>query len=318
MQTTRFHEPIPFRDPSIQRKIHHTYRLQFLKDVVLARALDDSTFNVLNSCIIFNQIDIINHIQQDTVFLRHVVRLYVDEDILSGGGNRKPPQPQPESSAMTGVEIKVEGEDADNKSLSSPKLGNGSIETALAPTSSAGDEAGFSHRCEVILLVQQLCVMGKNVQLPARMALFRSLVDRGILFAVQWAISLPEKQQSNKAIISAGGEVLAALLDHDINGVRGHVLKQVVALEKERVAGKKGADEAETILEMACRVMASSKDLSVQSQVGDALKVWLDLPPDLGMPTSSSEAHVCYSNLELFMLYLNRSIVACEATCSQR
>jgi len=87
-ETSRFHEPIPIRDESIQRKIHHTYRLQFLKDVVLARALDDSTFNVLNSCIIFNQIDIIQHVQNDPIFLREVVRLYVDEDMFNGGGIR--------------------------------------------------------------------------------------------------------------------------------------------------------------------------------------------------------------------------------------
>lgn len=60
-----------------------------MKDVVLARALDDSTFNVLNSCIIFNQIDIINHVQHDATFLREVVGLYVDDDMLSGGGVKK-------------------------------------------------------------------------------------------------------------------------------------------------------------------------------------------------------------------------------------
>ena len=58
-QTAHFHQPIPLHDEAVQRKVHHTYRLQFLKDVVLARAIDDSTFNVLNSSILFNQIDII-------------------------------------------------------------------------------------------------------------------------------------------------------------------------------------------------------------------------------------------------------------------
>src|SRR3984957_4421338 len=99
-QTSRFHQPIPIHDDPILRKIHHTYRLQFMKDVVLARALDDSTFNVLNSCIIFNQIDIINYVQQDPMFLRDVVRLYVDEDMLQGGGKR---QPGPEQETETGT-----------------------------------------------------------------------------------------------------------------------------------------------------------------------------------------------------------------------
>ncbi len=111
-------------------------------------------------------------------------------------------------------------------------------------------------RREVIFLVQQLCVMGKNVQLPARMALFRSLVDRGILFAVQWALNLPENKEVSKPVISAGGEILAALLDHDINGVRGHVLKQVVAIERSVRQGRKGPTRPRQSSRMACRLMA--------------------------------------------------------------
>ncbi len=255
----------------------------------MARALDDSTFNVLNSCIIFNQIDIINHIQQDLTFLREVVRLYVDEDMLSGGGIRKSP-PQVQQQQSNG-DVKPTGTEVIGKPPSAD-ITNGVHPTTPIPPATDPDDQGFVVRREVIFLVQQLCVMGKNVQLPARMALFRSLVDRGILFAVQWALNLPENKEVSKPVISAGGEILAALLDHDINGVRGHVLKQVVAIEKEREAGKKGSDKAETILEMACRLMAQSKDIAVQSQIGDALKVWLDLPLEMGTTGGGSEAHV--------------------------
>lgn len=139
-------------------------------------------------------------------------------------------------------------------------------------------EAEINLRREVIILLQQLCVMGKNVQLPARLALFRNLVDRGIVFAVQWAISLPDKEESNKAMISAGGEVLSTLLDHDLNGVRSHVNKHVDAIERERNAKKKYADKAETLLDAMCRIMATTKDLAIQSQIGDALKTWLEIP----------------------------------------
>ncbi|KAF8969370.1 component of IIS longevity pathway SMK-1-domain-containing protein [Flammula alnicola] len=311
--TAQFHQPIPMRDIAIQRKIHHTYRLQFLKDVVLARALDDSTFNVLNSCIIFNQIDIITHIQQDPSFLRDVVRLFVDEDMLTGGGpngrrlqfQQQQVQPQPHNQPPTSPQhmiISLNGNgdnvskpeaapmDVDQKTAtSSPGPANGTLPVvngrgarrsnsyAFAPPDDL-TEAEITLRQDVILLLQQLCIMGKNVQMPARMALFRTLVDRGILFAVQWALNLPEKEEINRQMISAAGEILTALLDHDLNGVRGHVLKQVVAIEKEREAGKKGADKAETVLAMACRIMAQSKDLAVQSQIGDALKVWMDVP----------------------------------------
>ncbi|GAW00817.1 duf625 domain protein [Lentinula edodes] len=290
IQGTRFHEPVLIRDFGIHRKIHHTYRLQFLKDVVLARVLDDSTFNVLNSCIIFNQMDIIQHVQQDNAFLRDIVKLYVDEDMLAGGGRKAQEQQQ--------IGPQVNGHDP--PSTSSPTNGAQPLANGYVPSSSPTphpstpsqakqqpysfappeemSEAALELRRSVIFLIQQLCVMGKNVQLPARLALFRTLVDRGVLFAIQWALGLSEKQPVTKAMISAGGEVLAALLDHDLGGVRAHVLKQVVAIDKERAAGKRGADKAETIVELCCRNLSQSKDLAVQSQIGDALKVWLDVP----------------------------------------
>uniref|UniRef100_A0A0W0FQ02 Uncharacterized protein n=1 Tax=Moniliophthora roreri TaxID=221103 RepID=A0A0W0FQ02_MONRR len=335
-QSSQYHQPIPITDPSIQRKIHHTYRLQFLKDVVLARVLDDSTFNVLNSCIIFNQIDIISHVQQDQTFLREIVRLYVDEDMLGGGikKNQAQAQAQAQTLAKEPVTISLNGNNETSSSGSSsttqnsPKPTNGVLPNDKAPspsdaslsTSSAStsshkpgaygyappeelSEAEIAHRREVILLIHHLCVMGKNVQLPARMALFRSLVDRGILFAVQWALSLSEKDSVSRPMISAGGEILGALLDHDLNGVRGHVLKQVVAIEKERTAGKRGADKAETIVKM--------------SLVGDALKVWLDVPlnGEIG-PGGGVEAGITRLNVrkddpgtERFMEYFYKDCV---------
>ena len=362
--TSQFHQPIPLRDMAIQRKIHHTYRLQFLKDVVLARALDDSTFNVLNSCIIFNQIDIISHVQQDQMFLHDVVRLFVDEEMLAGGGgpppsmvNRRTPiqgqqiqpqphqvqQPAPQPPRHMMISLNGNGDnlpkqdvpsmDTAPKASSSTKPVNGTGPLngrqsskrsvyAFAPPDNLS-ESEISLRRDVIVLLQQLCVMGKNVQLPARMALFRTLVDRGVLFAVQWALNLPEKDDANKQMFAAAGEVLTALLDHDLNGVRGHVLKQVLAIEKEREAGKKGADKAETILEMACRIMAQSKDLAIQSQIGDALKVWMDVPL-VDPPNTASGSEVCHSVffptellIHLFCRRLDLNFLYCRAKMIQ-
>lgn len=313
--------------------------MQFLKDVVLARVLDDSTFNVLSSCIIYNQIDIITHVQQDPNFLRDIVKLFVDEEML--GGPREVPVPQARKAVGAGqspnqmphppqlpviINLNPDG-DSEKDPLAmdvDPKppppslplkpvngVANGRIPQArrssyaFAPPENMTEEE-VSLRREVILLVQQLCVMGKNVQLPARMTLFRSLVDRGVLFAVQWALGLPEKEEANRPMISAAGEILSALLDHDLNGVRGHVLKQVMVIEKEREAGRKGADKAETILEMVSRLMATSHDFAVQSQVGDALKAWMEIP-NTESPTAPSEANVsimdrfCRNSLTLFL-----------------
>lgn len=308
-QNSHFHEPIPIRDAQMQRKIHHTYRLQFLKDVVLARALDDSTFNVLNSCIIFNQIDIITHVQQDRSFLKEVVRLYVDEarliDVLGG--------PRRSGTLPVNGAVAVAAE----KPAEKPLLTNGAQPDAYAympPDDLPAEEVSL--RRQVVFLMQQLCAMGKNVQLPARMALFRTLVDRGLLFGVQWALGLAvaakgkekekpegekeegrETDEAARAVISAGGEVFAALLDHDAFGARAHVIRQIEAIEQERTAGKHGAERAETLAELVCGIVARSNDQAVQSQLGDAMKTWLDIPPPgeairLGAVEPATEASV--------------------------
>lgn len=44
----------------------------YLKDVVLARILDDPTFSVLNSLIFFNQVEIVSHLQGNTAFLEEL------------------------------------------------------------------------------------------------------------------------------------------------------------------------------------------------------------------------------------------------------
>lgn len=67
---------MPIKDPIILRKIRHTWRLQYLKDVVLARILDDPTFSVLNSLIFFNQVDIVQHLQANTPFLNELFALF--------------------------------------------------------------------------------------------------------------------------------------------------------------------------------------------------------------------------------------------------
>lgn len=72
----RYKEVVPIEDEGTRRKIHQTYRLQYLKDVVLARILDDPTFSVLNSLIFFNQVDIVQHLQSNGAFLSDLFGIF--------------------------------------------------------------------------------------------------------------------------------------------------------------------------------------------------------------------------------------------------
>ncbi|KAN0131375.1 DUF625 domain containing protein [Lactarius tabidus] len=241
--STRYHQPVTIHDPLIQKKIHHTYRLLFLKDVVLARALDDSTFNVLSSCIIFNQIDIITHVQNDVQFLQDIVDLFLRPNLSP-------------AISLNGTKNKI-GINADANS---------------DPMSNGVDFDEDRRSREVILLIQQLCIMGKNVQLPTRMALFKTLVDRGIVHAVQWALGQPEGTETGQQIIAVAGEILITLLDHDVNGVREHVVKQCEGFES-----RESRDES--LLTLLCGLMVRSRDLAVQTLVGDSLRLMLEMPP---------------------------------------
>jgi protein phosphatase-4 regulatory subunit 3 len=72
----RYKEVVRIDDEGIRKKIHATYRLQYLKDVVLARILDDPTFSVLNSLIFFNQVDIVQHLQTNPAFLKELFGIF--------------------------------------------------------------------------------------------------------------------------------------------------------------------------------------------------------------------------------------------------
>lgn len=272
--------------------------------MVLARTLDDSTFNVLNSCIIFNQIDIIAHVQGEPSFLKQIVLTFVEERLMVAlweiqlpGSNAKLSNGQGPSK----MDVDSNGADTDNPSLINGVARSHSNDSELGTLS----PEEIAKRKQVVLLVQQLCAMGKNIQLPARLQLFRTLVERGILFVVQWAVGLPDQDppqssvlppstsevstaydapastvvrpppnHANGHIISAAGEILASALDHDLLGVRQFLLRQVAVIDK---GGVKSPFASESVLMLLCRVISHSRDLAIQSQVGDCLKTWLEM-----------------------------------------
>lgn len=267
-ETVHFRPLIAFQDTTVQRKIHQTYRLQFLKDVVLSRAIDDTTFGVLNSCIIFNQIDIISHIQQDEMFMKQLVGMFVDVRWwnmmgISGRINRFPTKNAPS------------GQPWKSRSPTPPrdKDVNGPVTDP--------------QRRDIIFLIQQMCVMGKNVQLPARMTLFRFIVEQGVLHALQWALAYGTTH-SDHQLTSTAGEVLALLIEHDTVGTRSHILRQITSrteLEKEKAAGKDvngdtGLRGTEPLLGEMIRMLTGTHDWALKSQMADSLRVMLDSPTE--------------------------------------
>ncbi|XP_024373621.1 uncharacterized protein [Physcomitrium patens] len=64
-----FKEAVPIYDPTILSKIHQTYRIGYIKDVILPRVLDDQTFATMNSIMLFNNVSVVSALQSDSAFL---------------------------------------------------------------------------------------------------------------------------------------------------------------------------------------------------------------------------------------------------------
>ncbi|XP_011010052.1 PREDICTED: serine/threonine-protein phosphatase 4 regulatory subunit 3 isoform X3 [Populus euphratica] len=67
-----FKEAIPIRDPHVLSKIHQTYRVGYLKDVVLARVLDEGTVANLNSIIHGNNAVVVSLLKDDSTFIQEL------------------------------------------------------------------------------------------------------------------------------------------------------------------------------------------------------------------------------------------------------
>ncbi|XP_022939286.1 serine/threonine-protein phosphatase 4 regulatory subunit 3-like isoform X3 [Cucurbita moschata] len=67
-----FKEAIRIKSPAILSKIHQTYRVGYLKDVVLARMLDDSVVANLNSIIHANNVLVVTSLKDDSTFIQEL------------------------------------------------------------------------------------------------------------------------------------------------------------------------------------------------------------------------------------------------------
>ena len=77
----KFKEVIPINDPDLVALINQTYRAQYLKDIVLARILPDSTFALFQSITYFNNVEIIGSLCKNVEFLKQLFQLFSTQDL---------------------------------------------------------------------------------------------------------------------------------------------------------------------------------------------------------------------------------------------
>lgn len=73
---TKFKEVVPISDPTMLNKIQRTFRLQLLKDVILARALDDTTFQLVATHVYLGQMEIVLGLQSSHEFCSELFALF--------------------------------------------------------------------------------------------------------------------------------------------------------------------------------------------------------------------------------------------------
>lgn len=190
--------------------------------------LDDPTFNILNSLLFFNQIDIIAHIGNNDSFLRSLFEGFKEQKL-----DKKLPPNMPLKNIPT---------------------------SALNPRTR-----------DIVAFLHQLMLMGKQVQAQHRLALYKILLERGLLYVCELALQRPET-----AVINQGAEMISLILDHDLNGIRSHCMREHEAKRR-------------TVADDICALLVESKDLGLKSQMSDAIRALVDVGLD---PTDVSHTRV--------------------------
>ncbi|KAF9108015.1 Platinum sensitivity protein [Mortierella sp. AM989] len=77
---SKFKQIIPIKNQDTEQRIHQVFRLQFLRDTVLSRFMDEGLSSIFASLIFFNNIDIVGAIHKDRPFLKDLFEI-LDNDL---------------------------------------------------------------------------------------------------------------------------------------------------------------------------------------------------------------------------------------------
>ena len=190
-----FVEVVPVGDANIEHKIHEVYRLQYMKDVILPRVLDDSAFTIINSFIYFHQVDIVQHLYSKELFWKQLFDIF--PDAAAGTTNK-----------------------ADEKI---PIQSNG----ALSKPSNEVSEK----QVNAVAFLQSYAQMAKQLQPGMRASTFRKLSEVGVLRILGYCLTDP-KMADNQAVRVATVEIFMLIVDHDTASIRSFVLKEHAAGKK--------------------------------------------------------------------------------------
>lgn len=196
--SVKFKEVVPISDPLVLGRIHQTYRIQYLKDVVLPRTLDDATYSTLCSLVLFNGVEIVMALMQDPMFLPSLF------DKLKSSSAAATASP-----AFASAEPQAQ---ADKKE---PEAS----ESLEQPGPSSGSAA--SDWQDLVAFLQELCGQARHLQHVQRQQLFATMINLGLFDVITRIMLTSEDLVKLKAV-----DVLISVTQHDVASLRNFLLHQ--------------------------------------------------------------------------------------------
>jgi protein phosphatase-4 regulatory subunit 3 len=98
------------------------------------------------------------------------------------------------------------------------------------------------------------------MQAMGRIALYRGLIDRGLLHVVEWAF-----RRREASVLHTASEILTFTLEHDTNAVRNHILKE-------------NDNNVTTLFSEIIDIQGSTENTGLASHLTDSIRHLLDMP----------------------------------------
>lgn len=190
----QFREPIPIQKPEVVSRIHLTYRITYIKDVVLLRYLDDPTILSLNSLISFNNANLLTGLLEDTVW----VRLFFEQLHKLASFSSSQASLFASSSKRRATEEEGELEVAD-KTL---------------------------QRKNLFLFLQELCLVVKTMQPPFRGEFYKNIADYDVFRAIEDALASSDPSEEAWLWL-ASADILTNSLIHDPTFLRTYLISRL-------------------------------------------------------------------------------------------
>ncbi|CDK24595.1 unnamed protein product [Kuraishia capsulata CBS 1993] len=264
---TKFKEVIPLNDQETSDIIKKTFRLQFLKDVVLARLLDDATFGWIATLIYFNQVKIIKFLNENEHFLSSLFAMYQGDDYVIKDGVSD----EAKNEANRVLTPKSDG------SCSSPSNGDADADPQDA------DEL-LQKKRDGIRLVHQFVIVAKGLQATARSQFYSALVKRGLFKLIGFAFK--DIHTSSRVLAT---ELIVSIVEHDVLLINGTqpATDDIDEMPREDEFGDENSLEIKerflsddmTLFALLTFILLEEEDIGLKTQVSEALKVLLHPSP---------------------------------------